>query len=55
VAPAGPDSVDAVKTGQFDNESYIGIVVVVGPTGNIDNDISHSNVLGVGTIVTKQV
>ena len=43
VSPTSPDCVDTVKAGQLDNERHIGVVVIVGATGNVDNHIAHAN------------
>lgn len=49
VTPPGPDGVDAVQTGQFDDEGDVGVVVIVGTAGDVYDDIGHADVFGVGS------
>jgi hypothetical protein len=49
--PSGPDGMDAMESGQLNDQGDIGVVVIVTSPGHIDDDVAHSNVFGVGTIV----
>ena len=49
MAPPGPDGVDAVKTGQFDYEGDVGVVVIVGSAGDVDYDVGHADVFGISS------
>ena len=49
VAPPCPDGVYAVQTGQFDDEGDVGVVVIVGTAGDVDYDVGHADVFGVGS------
>lgn len=38
-----------MKTGQLDDECDIGVVVVVGASGDVDYYVGHADVFGVGS------
>ena len=48
MAPTSPHGVNTVKPSELDDERYVGIVVVVGTTRHVDDDITHANVLRIG-------
>ena len=50
MAPAGPNGVDAVQPRELDDERYVGVVVIVRAARHVDDDVSHANVLRVGTV-----
>jgi hypothetical protein len=46
--PASPNGVHVHSFGNIDDELDVGVVVVVGATGNLDVVICHPDVVGVG-------
>ena len=52
--PPGPYGVNTVKTCKFHDECDVGVVVVVGSTGYVNNDITHADVFSVGTTVDRE-
>ena len=51
VAPPSPDSVDGVEARKFHDEGNIGIVVVIGATWHVYDDVAHTDVLGVSPVI----
>lgn len=47
MAPASPHGLNAVEAGEFDDEGDVGVVVVVGTSGDVDYDVAHADVFGI--------
>ena len=54
VSPSSPDGVDTMQACQFDNEGNIGIVMIVGATRNVHDDITDANILCVGSVEQEE-
>ena len=50
VSPSGPDGVNGMETREFDDEVDVGVIVIVGAAGHVDDDVRHADVLGVGAV-----
>jgi hypothetical protein len=48
MSPSSPYGMHSMKACKFNDECYVGVVVVVGSTGYVDDDITHANVFSVG-------
>ena len=48
MSPPCPDGMNTVQASQFDDQGHIGIVVIVAPAWDVDDDVSHANVFGIG-------
>lgn len=46
-APSSPNGVDTCPLGDVNDEVDVGVVVVVGAAGNLDEAVSHADVVGV--------
>jgi hypothetical protein len=45
---------DTMETSQFHNQGDIGIVVIVTPPRDINDNIAHANVFGVGAAIYRE-